>query len=61
MRNISLAYKLPSGISSKLGMRGMRVQFNMENAFTLARSQNARYLLNGYVKPNYVWGVYFNF
>jgi hypothetical protein len=61
MRNISLAYKVSSNISKKLGMQGLRVQFNMENAFILAKSQNAKYLLNGYVKPNYVWGLYCNF
>ena len=61
MRNISLAYKMPSDISSKLGMQSLRFQFNVENAFTLAKSENAKYLLNGYVKPNYVWGMYLNF
>lgn len=61
MRNISLAYKLPANISNKWGMQGVRFQFNVENAFTLAKSQNAKYLLNGYVRPNYVWGMYLNF
>lgn len=61
LRNISLAYKLPANISSKWGMQGLRFQFNVENAFTLAKSENSKYLLNGYVKPNYVWGMYINF
>lgn len=61
MRNISLAYKMPANISSKWGMQGLRLQFNVENAFTLAKSKNAKYLLNGYIKPNYVWGMYLNF
>lgn len=61
MRNMSLAYRLPSEISNKLGMQALRVQFNVENAFTIAKSKNAKYLLNGYVTPSYVWGVYLNF
>jgi TonB-linked SusC/RagA family outer membrane protein len=61
MRNISLAYNLPTSISKKLGAQSARFQFNVENAFTIAKSQNAKYLLNGYMTPNYVWGVYLNF
>lgn len=61
MRNISLAYNLPTTISKKIGAQSARFQFNVENAFTIAKSQNAKYLLNGYMTPNYVWGVYLNF
>lgn len=61
LRNISLAYRLPEAISKKAAMSNVRFQFNVENAFTLARSKAAKYLLNGYRTPNYVWGVYVNF
>jgi len=61
LRNISLAYKLPQPIAKKAGMENIRFQFNVENAFTIAKSSTAKYLLNGYMSPNYVWGVYLNF
>jgi hypothetical protein len=61
LRNISLAYKLPQAIARKAAMSNVRFQFNVENAFTIAKSKEAKYLLNGYRSPNYVWGVYVNF
>ena len=33
----------------------------MENVFTTARSDDAKYLLGGYAKPNYLCGIYLNF
>ncbi|SDG50772.1 TonB-linked outer membrane protein, SusC/RagA family [Pedobacter terrae] len=61
LRNISLAYKVPQLVAKKAGMSNIRFQFNVENAFTLAKSKTAKYLLNGYLTPNYVLGAYLNF
>ena len=61
LRNISLAYKVPQMVAKKAGLSNIRFQFNVENAFTLARSKTAKYLLNGYLAPNYVLGAYLNF
>ncbi|QDW27928.1 SusC/RagA family TonB-linked outer membrane protein [Pedobacter sp. KBS0701] len=61
LRNISLAYNVPQLIAKKAGLSNIRFQFNVENAFTLAKSKTAKYLLNGYLTPNYVWGAYLNF
>jgi hypothetical protein len=61
MRNISLAYNLPSHIIRRAFVESARLQFNVENAFTMAADKNAKYLLGGYNKPNYVWGLYLGF
>ena len=61
LRNISLAYKVPQQLARKAGVENVRFQFNVENAFTIAQTKTAKYLLNGYLTPNYVWGVYLNF
>jgi hypothetical protein len=61
LRNISLAYHLPSHITRKTFVESARLQFNVENAFTIAADKNAKYLLGGYNRPNYVWGLYLGF
>jgi len=61
LRNISLGYKVPQQLAKRAGLSNVRFQFNVENAFVLAKSKTAKYLLNGYVTPNYVWGAYLNF
>ncbi|MNY48488.1 hypothetical protein D3C86_1838270 [compost metagenome] len=61
LRNVSLAYRLPKGLIKKANLENLRFQFNVENAFTVAKSKEAKYLLNGYRPANYVWGVYLNF
>jgi TonB-linked SusC/RagA family outer membrane protein len=61
LRNISLAYNVPQQMAKKAGLSNLRFQFNVENAFTFAKSKTAKYLLDGYLTPNYVWGVYLNF
>jgi len=61
LRNISLAYKVPQQLAQKAGMQNIRFQFNVENAFTIAKTKTAKYLLDGYLAPNYVWGIYLNF
>ncbi|MOA24593.1 hypothetical protein D3C78_1452780 [compost metagenome] len=61
LRNVSLAYRLPKALIKKANLENLRFQFNVENAFTIAESKEAKYLLNGYRPANYVWGVYLNF
>jgi hypothetical protein len=61
LRNISLAYNLPSHLTRKAFVESARLQFNVENAFTIAADKNAKYLLGGYNRPNYVWGLYLGF
>jgi hypothetical protein len=61
LRNISLAYNLPSQIIRRAFVESARLQFNVENAYTMAADKNAKYLLGGYNRPNYVWGLYLGF
>jgi TonB-linked SusC/RagA family outer membrane protein len=61
LRNISLAYNLPSHLTKKAFVENARVQFNVENAFTVAFDKRAKYLLGGYNRPNFVGGVYLGF
>lgn len=57
MRNISLAYNLPEHFIRQAFLRSARLQFNVENAFLIAADKNAKYLMGGYIKPNYVWSL----
>lgn len=61
MRNISLAYRIPQTILDRFHVSNARLQLNMENAFTIAASSEAKYLLNGYQMPSYALGLYVNF
>jgi hypothetical protein len=61
LSNVSLSYKVPDLICKKIYMSGARLQFNIENAAMWAKSKEAKYMLGGYVKPNYVLGLYLNF
>ncbi len=56
--NISLAYELPTQWMRSIGLTSARVQANVENAATFAKSRAAKYLLGGYEAPNYVLGLY---
>lgn len=57
MRNISLAYNLPENLIRHAFMQSARIQFNVENAFMIAKDKTAKYLMGGYVRPNYVWSL----
>ncbi len=61
LRNISLAYNLPTHITRRAFVESARLQFNVENAYTIAADKKAKYLLGGYNRPNYVWGLYLGF
>ena len=69
LRNISLAYNLPSHIIRRAFVESARLQFNVENVFIIAADKKAKYLLDGYTRPNqdgynrpnFVWGLYLGF
>ena len=61
LSNISLNYNLPSELCHKMYFKDARLQFNVENVFMIAKSPEAKYMLGGYIKPSYVFGLYLNF
>ena len=61
LANVSVAYNLPKTWLRKVSMSNARLQFNVENAVTFAKSKSAKYLLGGYNAPNYVLGLYLDF
>ncbi|MDR0737744.1 MAG: SusC/RagA family TonB-linked outer membrane protein [Prevotellaceae bacterium] len=61
LSNISLAYHVPASICRKVQLSGARIQFNVENLVTFAKSKEAKYLLGGYNNPTFVWGLHLNF
>ena len=61
LRNLSLTYRLPSSVCRMLFLQNARIMLGMENVFTVAKSRDAKYLLGGYTKPNYLCGIYLNF
>lgn len=61
LANISLAYRLPTSLLQKTVLRSARLQFNVENAYTFARSKDAKYLMGGYAAPSFICGLYLDF
>jgi TonB-linked SusC/RagA family outer membrane protein len=61
LSNVSLAYQVPSAFCSRLRLQNVRLNFNVENIFTLTKSKDAKYLLGGFESPNYVCGISVNF
>ena len=45
----------------KAGLSGAKLQFNVENAGTIAFDKDAGYMLGTKDKPNYVLGLSLNF
>ncbi|NGM66813.1 SusC/RagA family TonB-linked outer membrane protein [Sphingobacterium sp. SGR-19] len=58
IRNVSLAYRIPSGYLEKFHIPGARIQINAEHVALVAKSKNAKNMLGGYRRPNYVFGLY---
>ncbi len=58
LANVSMAWNVPTAWVRKLAFTSARIQLNVENACTFAKSKNAKYLLGGYDAPNYVLGLY---
>ena len=61
LSNVSVAYNIPTLLLRNISLTSARVQFNIENAVTFARSSEAKYMLGGYNAPNYVLGLYLDF
>jgi TonB-linked SusC/RagA family outer membrane protein len=61
LANISLSYHVPAQWLRKVYLSNAKIQFNVENALTIAKSKAAKYMLGGYTSPNYVWGLSFEF
>lgn len=61
LANISLSYHFPQKWLQKVCLSNAKLQFNVENVCTIAKSKAAKYMLGGYVAPNYVWGLSFDF
>jgi TonB-linked SusC/RagA family outer membrane protein len=61
LNNIALSYKIPAQYCKIAHLSNARIQFNVENAYTWAANNDAKYQLGGYNSPNYVMGVYLNF
>ncbi|MDR0737473.1 MAG: SusC/RagA family TonB-linked outer membrane protein [Prevotellaceae bacterium] len=61
LSNISLSYNVPASLCRKALLSGARLQFNIENLVTFAKSEEAKYLLGGYNNPTFVWGLHLNF
>ncbi|MFV8341988.1 SusC/RagA family TonB-linked outer membrane protein [Flavobacterium sp. XS2P39] len=61
LSNVSLAYQLPSAIIKRVKLQDVRFNLNAENVFTVAKSRDAKYLLNGFQSPSLVFGVNVNF
>jgi TonB-linked SusC/RagA family outer membrane protein len=61
LANISLSYHLPAQWLHKVFLSNAKLQFNVENVLTIAKSKAAKYMLGGYTAPNYVWGLSFDF
>lgn len=61
MKNLSLTYRLPAGLCKKMALQEARVMFGMENLFMTAKSRDAKWMLGGFNKPNYLCTVSLNF
>ncbi|WP_461532180.1 SusC/RagA family TonB-linked outer membrane protein [Sinomicrobium sp.] len=59
LSNVSLSYN-STDLATKLGIERLRINFNVENVFTIAKSRDAKFLLGGYYSPNFVLGFNVN-
>ena len=61
LSNVSFAYRMPSTFLKKVNLQDVRFNINAENVFTVAKSRDAKFLLNGFQSPSLVFGVNVNF
>ena len=61
MRNLSLSYNLPKAWASKAYMSNVRVMVGAENLFMICRDSRVKYMLGGYDRPNYTFGINIEF
>lgn len=60
-KNLSLSYQMPAAWLHRSGLNNVRLQFNVENVAFWAKNSQAKYMLNGYQRPNYVWSLHLEF
>lgn len=60
-KNLSVGYRLPSGWLKKVAVKSARLQFNVENVAMFASNKTAKYLMNGYQRPNFVGSIHLGF
>ena len=58
LSNISLSYTLPRQWVHLAHLSNVRLQLDVENVATIAKSKTAHYMLAGNQAPNYVFGLY---
>src|SRR5690606_25487966 len=61
IRNMSLAYRIPGSCLAKFHIPAARIQMDAEKVGVSAKSRNAKRLLRGYSRPNYVFDLYRSF
>lgn len=61
LANVSFAYNIPTNLCKKISVQNARLQVNVENPATWAKTKAAKYMLKGYQMPSYVFGIYMNF
>lgn len=61
LRNLSLSYSIPKSITRKAYVSSARLMVGVENVFTVCRNKDVKYLLGGYDRPNYTFGININF
>jgi hypothetical protein len=57
IRNISLAYNVPSAFVRHAGLSSLRLMVGMENVATFAKDHNVKRMISGYEKPNYMFNL----
>lgn len=61
LNNLSITYRLPGNFCNKMHVRNARIMFGMENVFMIAKSRDAKWILGGYTRPNYICSINLNF
>ncbi len=61
VNNISLIYRLPKNICTKMSMSDVRIQATVDRPFFCAKSEQAKYQLGGYSSAAYTLGLFVNF
>ena len=61
LSNVSLSYQLPTSLVKRVSLNSVRFNFNVENLYTFAANNDAKYMLGGYTAPNFVLGMNISF
>ena len=61
IRDIGVSYLLPSQICRQAYLKQVKFRFSVENVATIAMDHKARYTLDAYENPNFVFGLNLGF